>query len=492
MSGRSAVGRMAACTRSRGVRSALLLLLAVSFAPSLASAQRGCANDDDCFDHAVRAAERGDHAFANQLYGRLCDRDVEAACNNLGVAYEEGLGVPADPERSVRLFKRSCRQGHARGCANAGRLYREGAPGLRPQPDLARRLLRSACQQRNALGCMHLGQMLEAAGAYEAARGRYQVGCEEGGFVSCHSLAMLYARGLGVPQDRAAARELLIEQCRAGFDRSCRAEQDLGCEDGDAAACFRRGRRLVEAARVAGVAPTDGRVALQRACDAEHAGGCHALAQLAEPSEQPALLARACELGASEACPPREVEPVEEEAAALAPALPRADAVERPSREPREPRGTIREQDVALLARLHIGGAVFLERAQSSGGAFHFATELGARLLLDPSSGFTLNPAIGGLLLAGDETVVGAQVGADLGFEIGFVYVTYGARFTAGSLDDRAFAGVRHGLFVELAGIVGVHVAHDVMFAEERSAALHAVTVSLSLDPGVLLSLALD
>jgi TPR repeat protein len=51
--------------------------------------------------------------------------DLEAQ-NNLGMAYDEGAGVPQDFEQAVVWFRRAAEQGHVAAQANLGLMYAEG------------------------------------------------------------------------------------------------------------------------------------------------------------------------------------------------------------------------------------------------------------------------------------------------------------------------------------------------------------------------------
>jgi len=40
----------------------------------------------------------------------------------LGVMVENGRGVPADPQRALRLYRYACQRGNSESCVNLGRL----------------------------------------------------------------------------------------------------------------------------------------------------------------------------------------------------------------------------------------------------------------------------------------------------------------------------------------------------------------------------------
>jgi TPR repeat protein len=58
---------------------------------------------------------------------RSCDGGNAAACNDLGVLYADGEGVPQNSARAAALYQQGCDGGEARGCSNLGVLYENGA-----------------------------------------------------------------------------------------------------------------------------------------------------------------------------------------------------------------------------------------------------------------------------------------------------------------------------------------------------------------------------
>jgi TPR repeat protein len=116
-----------------------------------------------------------------------CDDDA-FQCNDLGVTYLRGLGVPVDVSLARRAFERSCEQGSPDGCANLGALYESGTAVPGSLTDAAR-LYEQACTLGCALGCSNLGA--------------------------------LYARGRGVVRDLDEARRLFTLACETGSAAGC-------------------------------------------------------------------------------------------------------------------------------------------------------------------------------------------------------------------------------------------------------------------------------
>jgi uncharacterized protein len=112
---------------------------------------------DQCAAHAGAVFEQGDHWLAAALLNRACRIWAEgmqfpAACNNLGVLYESGTGVPQSDAQAIRLFAAACRGEDAWGCWNQARFIEAGR-GVAKDPDRALQLYRSACTAGHPLAC---------------------------------------------------------------------------------------------------------------------------------------------------------------------------------------------------------------------------------------------------------------------------------------------------------------------------------------------------
>ena len=134
------------------------------------------------------AAVAQDLPQAARLFQRACDLGNAGGCNNLGLAFGSGQGVPQDYERAFTLFEQACSGGFAEGCNNQGALYEHGQ-GVPVNLGDALRLYAQACNHGSALGCSNLG--------------------------------VLYAEGRGVRRDAAEAVQLFTEACSAGSSVGC-------------------------------------------------------------------------------------------------------------------------------------------------------------------------------------------------------------------------------------------------------------------------------
>jgi hypothetical protein len=172
---------------------ATLVALAGLMSHSFGRPELACHTGADC-NRAALAAARGvdgqtpDPAQAARLYQRACDLGDGAACNNLGLAFQSGRGLPRDDARAFSLFELGCSRGAAEGCNNQGAMYEHGSGASANLGD-ALRLYTQACRRGSALGCSNLG--------------------------------VLYAEGRGVATDQPEALRLFEQACNAGSSVGC-------------------------------------------------------------------------------------------------------------------------------------------------------------------------------------------------------------------------------------------------------------------------------
>jgi hypothetical protein len=176
-----------------GLGLAALVALAGALSHTFGRAQLACHTGADC-NRAALAVAQGvggrapDAVQAARLYQRGCDLGDGAACNNLGLAFQLGRGVPRDDAQAFSFFELGCSRGAAEGCNNQGAMYEHGS-GVQANLGDALRLYTQACRRGSALGCSNLG--------------------------------VLYAEGRGVAADQSEALHLFQEACNAGSSVGC-------------------------------------------------------------------------------------------------------------------------------------------------------------------------------------------------------------------------------------------------------------------------------
>jgi Sel1 repeat len=178
---------------SAGLGLLAIFAIAGGVARHFGAGSASCATGAECSQLGVQYAQgvdgvAADGPLAARLFQRACDLGHAGGCNNLGLAFQSGQGVPQDYERSMEYFGRACSAGFAEGCNNQGALYEHGQ-GVPVNLGDAQRLYTQACRHGSGLGCSNLG--------------------------------VLYAQGRGVPANPAEAARLFREACSAGSSVGC-------------------------------------------------------------------------------------------------------------------------------------------------------------------------------------------------------------------------------------------------------------------------------
>jgi TPR repeat protein len=148
--------------------------------------------------------------------------DAEA-CNELGVCYRFGEGVPLDLAKAATLLSRAAEQGHVLATFNLGTLYLRGM-GVEQDADRARELFQAAAEAGEARALNSLGNLCEDGNGMlqddtEAAR-YYQLAAAQGHARAMVNLGALHEQGRGVAKDPQRALEFY------------QAAADLGSADG--------------------------------------------------------------------------------------------------------------------------------------------------------------------------------------------------------------------------------------------------------------------
>lgn len=157
------------------------------------------------------AYERGDVAAARAAWENAAEAGNGEAMHNLGVLYETGDGVAADPARAIEWYRRATEVGVPHSAFNLANMYREGR-GVEVDLRRAGELYEKAGSAGhggalNNLGAMFLSGMGVEADAEIAAR-LFQLAAENGSVNGLISLAQLREEGIGVDQDPIEAARL--------------------------------------------------------------------------------------------------------------------------------------------------------------------------------------------------------------------------------------------------------------------------------------------
>lgn len=176
----------------------------------LAAFERACElSDGEGCESAAFVIDRGragprDRARVAKLLDKGCSLGSATACNDLGMAYQDGAGVAADPAKAgelfakaFELFAKACDNdpdgSNAVACDTAGERAMDGT-GVTADPARGRAYLEKACS-RDPKTCLDFGVALE--------------------------------KGLGGAKDLAGARKAFEKACRSGDTSACTQLKNL-------------------------------------------------------------------------------------------------------------------------------------------------------------------------------------------------------------------------------------------------------------------------
>ena len=120
--------------------------------------------------------------------------DKGVAWRRLGLAYENGTGVPEDLQQAAHYYQQGCEAGDAHSCGSYGVLLFYGH-GIDPNPGAARRVLEQSCAQKYGEACTNLG-IIYALGRHVStdkarAAAYFEQGCALGSKLGCSSVQQL-------------------------------------------------------------------------------------------------------------------------------------------------------------------------------------------------------------------------------------------------------------------------------------------------------------
>lgn len=112
------------------------------------------------FQDGVAAFQKGDFQTALKIWRPMADAGDPEAQRNIGVMYQQGLGVPQDFSEAAAWYRRAAEQGHARAQQNLGALYEKGEGVPQNYAEAAKWYVRAA-QGGNMLAKYNLGILYE-------------------------------------------------------------------------------------------------------------------------------------------------------------------------------------------------------------------------------------------------------------------------------------------------------------------------------------------
>ncbi len=134
--------------------SVLTVLLSLASVPAIAQSSNKIFND------GVAAFQSGDYATALKLWMPLAEKDDTEAQRNIGIMFQQGLGVPQSDVEAANWYRRAAENGHARAQQNLGVMYEEGNGVLQDYAEAAK-WYRKAAEGGNVIAKVNLGVMRE-------------------------------------------------------------------------------------------------------------------------------------------------------------------------------------------------------------------------------------------------------------------------------------------------------------------------------------------
>jgi uncharacterized protein len=181
------------------LRATIILLVGLSLIGSVAAGP---------FEDGVAAFQRGDYLAAIRFFRPLADQGIGDAQYNLGLMYDKGLGVRADPASAANWYRKAANLGVADAQYDLGILYAEGR-GVPRDYAAAFGWLQKAADQGNALAQWNLGAMYSKGDGVpqndvEAMKWNRKA-ADQGIAEAQQNVATMYAEGRGVPKNATEA-----------------------------------------------------------------------------------------------------------------------------------------------------------------------------------------------------------------------------------------------------------------------------------------------
>jgi TPR repeat protein len=178
------------------------------------------------FNEAGVAYEAGDYKKAFLLLEKSARLGHARAQYNLGVMYDNGLGVNTNPKKAFDWYRKAAEQGNEDAQFNLGVAYTLGVV-VTQNYDKALDWYHKAAEQGQSDAQNNLGVMYDnGVGVkqdYQKAEGWYCFAIHHDNAHAQYNMGKKYARGIGVPRNVAMAYALLS----MSFDNGMDAEDDM-------------------------------------------------------------------------------------------------------------------------------------------------------------------------------------------------------------------------------------------------------------------------
>ncbi len=160
-----------------------------------------------------------DYTNAVVALERECKAGSPLSCDLLGLTYIDGVDVPQDIPKGIKLVEKSCAMYPGSGCISLGDYYVNTN-----HPDKAISYYSKACYGKGLASCYKLAQIYinkkEAIHKIKAIE-IMKYGCEKKDKNSCVDLGVAYYEGDIVPKDLQKSRDYSKKACDLGHEKGC-------------------------------------------------------------------------------------------------------------------------------------------------------------------------------------------------------------------------------------------------------------------------------
>ncbi len=186
---------------------AILVLFSIGFAIQM-PLNSSSSEIEESFQGALQAYDAGDYDSAKEIWTRLADKGSPGSQNNLGLMYENGVGVEQDYEKALKLYQLSAKQGYTEAQYNLGSLYHNGT-GVKQDYEKAAKYYQLAADKNYNLALNNLGVFYNSAIGVEKdtkkAAKLFRKAAIRGHALSQNNLGLAFATGQGMKEDVISA-----------------------------------------------------------------------------------------------------------------------------------------------------------------------------------------------------------------------------------------------------------------------------------------------
>lgn len=201
---------------------------------------------------AAKAWSAGDHKAAREIWDKMAHDGDGQAMNNLGVIYDQGLGVEPDPGRAAHWFAQAANAGNPAGMSNYGRMLEQGR-GIPANPVEAARWFDMAARKGQAEAQYNLGLMYENGRGVErdesAAAAWYSRAASQNQRDALARLGHFYRIGRGVAKNGERAALLLYAAAMEGSEPAIAELEAMAKERPQRSDAILFGQKLSESKR---------------------------------------------------------------------------------------------------------------------------------------------------------------------------------------------------------------------------------------------------